>query len=271
MNILLVDDEIIVIDILKKAINWKSLNIDQVFSAYNTIDARDILAGEQVDIIICDIEMPHESGLKLIEWVQQARPETVNIILTSYADFSYAQSAVSLGVFKFLLKPLEFRELESILKSAVQKVYANDILSKYKKYGSYIETHLESMERQSDSAGGGNQPPTPSPNDHPALMVKRYIEQHYNEDIRREDMEKLVHLNRDHLNRAFRKLTSYALIEYIQFYRMTMAKRMLMSDILSISEISMAVGYDSPAYFSKLFKKWTGVSPGDYRKIRRNP
>lgn len=47
--------------------------------------------------MICDIEMPKENGLSLIQWIQDMYPEIINIILTGYPDFNYARSAISLG------------------------------------------------------------------------------------------------------------------------------------------------------------------------------
>ena len=44
--------------------------------------------------MICDIEMPKENGLSLIQWIQDMYPEIINIILTGYPDFNYARSAI---------------------------------------------------------------------------------------------------------------------------------------------------------------------------------
>lgn len=52
--------------------------------AYNADEARDILASSAIDIMICDIEMPGESGLELIQWMQDAYPEIICIILTGF-------------------------------------------------------------------------------------------------------------------------------------------------------------------------------------------
>ena len=82
MKLLLVDDEVTMIQIMEKAIDWKKKGIQKVFVAYNADEARDILASSAIDIMICDIEMPGESGLELIQWMQDAYPEIICIILT---------------------------------------------------------------------------------------------------------------------------------------------------------------------------------------------
>lgn len=118
MNILLVDDEVIVVTLLKKHIDWKGLGIDEVFTAYTAMDARAICSGNKIDIIVCDIEMPQENGLYFLAWVREKFPAIVKIILTGYPDFKYAQDAINIGVIKYLLKPVSFEELSETVRLA---------------------------------------------------------------------------------------------------------------------------------------------------------
>lgn len=96
-------------------------------------------------------------------------------------------------------------------------------------------------------------------------LVKKYLEKHYSESINREDIEQIVHLNADYLNRIFKASTGYSLMEYIQYYRIQRGKELLIKTSETISDISLNVGYESPAYFSKIFKKLTGITPQEYR------
>ncbi len=270
MNILLVDDEIVAINILAKTIDWKSVGIDQVFTAYNAFEARKIIDRNPIDLIICDIEMPLENGLHLLEWVRTKRPHILNIILTGYPDFNYAQSAISIGVYKFLLKPVIFSDLIEVVREAVAKIEKDTVKEKYRQYGEYLVNRIDSEEliqeqmnsmvnRLRDSDAKNTKEGTA------VNIVKNYLEQHYNESISRKDIESLVHLNEDYLNRIYKKATGYSLLEYIQYFRITMSKQMLTDSNISISEIAARMGYDSPAYFSKVFKKFTGVTPLEYR------
>ena len=237
MNLLLVDDEIAMLHIMEKAIDWKKKGIQKVFTAYNTDLARDIISSSKIDLVICDIEMPKENGLSLIQWIQDMYPEIINIILTGYPDFNYARSAISLGVYRYLLKPIAFDELEETIASAVEK------LEEYK-----TKNKPEADPEIADAVN----------------TIKKYLESHYSEVITRKKIEELVHLNQDHINREFKKQTGYTLMEYVQHYRILMAKKMLRETTLSISEISIRTGYDSPAYFSKIFKKQTERTPLEY-------
>ena len=78
------------INILAKTVDWESVGIDQVFSAYNAFEARKIMDQNPIDIILCDIEMPLENGLHLLEWARTKYPHILPIILTGYPDFNYA-------------------------------------------------------------------------------------------------------------------------------------------------------------------------------------
>lgn len=122
MNLLIVDDEAVIISILKEYINWDTLGIQQVFFAYNAMEARDTVTEQKIDIIICDIEMPRESGLHFLSWVRENYPGIVKIILTGYPDFKYAQGAIDIGVFKFLLKPVSFEELSETIKFVANRL-----------------------------------------------------------------------------------------------------------------------------------------------------
>lgn len=242
MNLLLVDDEVAMLSIMESAVNWKSVGIKKVFTAYNTEFARDIIGSSRIDLVICDIEMPKENGLSLIKWIQDVYPEIINIILTSYPDFNYARSAISLGVYRYLLKPVAFDELKQTVRSAVEKLE---------------EYRLKNKAADPETIDDIN-------------TVKHYLEKHYNEVVTRKRIEELVHLNQDYINREFKKSTGYTLMEYVQYYRILMAKKMLREEgDLSVSEVSIRTGYDSPAYFSKIFKKQTGRTPLEYRTEKR--
>lgn len=100
-------------------------------------------------------------------------------------------------------------------------------------------------------------------------MIQRvcgYIERHYNEKITRTSLAELSHLSTRQLNRVFKKETDMTIVEMIQNVRMNRAKALLRETDEKIITIAGAVGYDDPAFFSKLFVRHEGCSPGDYRK-----
>ncbi len=124
MNLLIVDDEFIVVALIKKHIDWKAIGVDEVYAAYNAEEARRYVCERSVDIIICDIEMPQENGLNFLGWVRQNAPSVTSIILTAYPSFQYAQTAIKLGVKQYLLKPVSFDELSATVQGVADSLRA---------------------------------------------------------------------------------------------------------------------------------------------------
>ena len=69
------------------------------------------------------------------------------------------------------------------------------------------------------------------------------------------------------LKRRFKSATGSTLIAYIQNLRVEAAKRMLETQSTAVDEISAEIGYEEPAFFRRLFKRSTGLTPGRYRKM----
>ena len=131
-HVLIVDDEIFSVEAVLCAIDWKSLHVDKVFSAYNMKMAKSIFAEHQIDVMLCDIEMPRGSGIELAAWVKEYSPKTVNIFLPCHSDFQYAKEAVSLGAFEYLLKPIEYPKLQEYLAHALEEYQKRMDLNSYK-------------------------------------------------------------------------------------------------------------------------------------------
>jgi len=97
-----------------------------------------------------------------------------------------------------------------------------------------------------------------------ARQIMQYIEEHYPEPISFDELSKKLHLTRNYLSYLFKKETGTSFIHYLTNYRIERAKELLMSRQYMIYEISEMVGYSDPAYFSRVFKKVTGVAPLEY-------
>ncbi|MDE6053167.1 MAG: response regulator, partial [Lachnospiraceae bacterium] len=131
MKILLIDDDRFVIASLMKNIDWAALGFDKVLTAYNITDAKEILSHNHVDLLLSDIDMPNGNGLELLTWIRQNHNDMPVILLTNYADFDYAQKALSLKTFHYFLKPIESGKLTSIIKDAtLQLTRQNNQLAK---------------------------------------------------------------------------------------------------------------------------------------------
>lgn len=122
MNILLVDDQASVLSSLKSGINWSALQIHNVYTALNALEAREIISTHAIDILLSDIEMPKENGLSLLRWAKQQGHDFECIFLTSHADFFYAQEAMQLGSYDYLLQPARYEDIERTIRKIIVRI-----------------------------------------------------------------------------------------------------------------------------------------------------
>ena len=97
-------------------------------------------------------------------------------------------------------------------------------------------------------------------------QVMQYIDRHYNEKITLEQLAKRTHISKSYLTRRFRQFTGETIVNYINKLRIQYAREMLVNSEKNITEIAWAVGFDSPKYFHRVFKKETGESPAAFRR-----
>ncbi len=121
MNLLLVDDEEYVVRSIMKHVDWEACGIEEVYTASSMKQAVKIMELVPVDVIICDIVMPEESGFDFIEWVRGQKFEVQVIFLTSYAQFDYARRAISLNSVDYLLKPIDYPKLQQAVATARER------------------------------------------------------------------------------------------------------------------------------------------------------
>ncbi len=99
-----------------------------------------------------------------------------------------------------------------------------------------------------------------------ANQVIDYINQHYNEKIRIADLATYIGVNRSYLTSSFKKNTGYSPQEYLVLLRMYKAASLLKNTDMSVSTVAASVGYGDQLAFSKMFKKYYGVSPKLFRE-----
>ena len=410
-NVLIVDDDIPAVE----GIRWM---IEQLYGqdiAVQTADsmsqAQQILDRQSTDILITDIQMPKGSGLDLLSWARNRRLRLEAIMLTSYAEFEYANQAIKLQSMDYLLKPVSQRTLAGSIDRALREVckkraqqndevlarywldfelmrtrqfYANIILEIIPPDSDCIKSSAEEMhvdfsvserflpivltsvsgeqvprseldnsirtigkqtvfpksppyliscdrhhlvvldrsestlaERRADlitrclelveqcnakadlkllgcageyvssdglsaevfrlievlSAEGietaGSVVDASSANSEQTSIidkVNRYIRARFSEELSRDEIARHVYLNPEYLSRLYKRRTGCSLTEYISRTRITEAKSLLRTSNASIGEIAFKVGFSSWSYFARVFRKETGLTPGQYRE-----
>jgi two-component system response regulator YesN len=96
--------------------------------------------------------------------------------------------------------------------------------------------------------------------------IKHYVSEFLNEELSLTKLSELVHLSPTYLSRMYKQTTGQGLLEYVTEVRMNRSKQLLRTTEHKIQDIAGLVGLDSAAYFTRLFKKETGVTPLEYRE-----
>jgi len=97
-------------------------------------------------------------------------------------------------------------------------------------------------------------------------FIKHYLETYYHESIQLEDLASMTHLSRFYISHSFKKEIGMSPMEYLIDIRIKESKILLRTTNYSISQVADIVGFTTPTYFSKQFRKSTGISPTDYRE-----
>lgn len=121
-SVILLDDEELIIQSLRKMISWSDLNCYICASANSGEKGKELIDEACPDILIADIKMPGMSGLDLAEYCAARYPCCKVIIVSAYEDFSFAQKAIKAGTVDYLLKPIDKQDLMEAIRRAIGSI-----------------------------------------------------------------------------------------------------------------------------------------------------
>ncbi len=119
MKVAVVEDKPLIRRAITETIDWKGMNCELVGSAGDGLEGKKIIDQMKPDIVITDIRMPDMDGLQLAAYAAEALDSCEVIVITGYQDFAYAKECVRLGVFEYILKPINNEEIcAAVIKAA---------------------------------------------------------------------------------------------------------------------------------------------------------
>ena len=120
LKVLLVDDEPFILQGLKLLVDWEKEGFRVAGTAANGMEALAFLKKEKVDLVIADIKMPRMTGLELLEHIRKEKiSDAYFVILSGYAEFSFAQQAIQNDCTDYLLKPVDSEILCKVLNKVL--------------------------------------------------------------------------------------------------------------------------------------------------------
>lgn len=97
----------------------------------------------------------------------------------------------------------------------------------------------------------------------------RYMQDHIHQSLSLQEIANFIHLSSSHFSAIFKKKTGYSPLEYFNHIKIQRACQFLEFTNLHVKELSYQLGFNDPFYFSRLFSKYMGQSPIDYRKMKK--
>lgn len=249
-KVVIVDDEPIITDGLATAVGWGDFGCEIAGKAYSGMEGLKVIRENRPDILFTDIRMPGMDGLQMVAALKSEFPRMKIAILTGYRDFDYAQEAIKLGVFRYLVKPSHMQELHEAIADMTTALDAE-------KAGSQAASTEEESLEGSDIGQAGN---------YIVDSALSYIRAHYSEKLSLSDVADNVYCSHWHLSRLL-AATGHNFSEAVNSARIEEAKKRMLDPRYHLSDIAIEVGFSDSAQFSRTFKKMTGVSPNEYRNL----
>ncbi len=274
-KILVADDEAMERNILKEILEENLPNVS-VRCAPDGLSAVETATLWGAHLALLDIEMPGMTGIRAAAKIRAALPKCQIIFLTAYGRFDYAQEALRLQVYDYLLKPAEDADILLAVRRALDKISPLNLAvtpsapfhTEHREVGTaQADKHLPAAPVQAFPTEDAS--PAPDKNRKLLLQVQSYLAAHYAQDISLEVVAELLDFSPFYLSKLFKNTFGTSFIDYLTELRLNAAKELLSDPSLSAKEIGERVGYPNSNYFTKLFKKKTGLTPIEYRNSLR--
>ena len=246
LGAVIVEDEDLIMKELLISIPWDDLGIGILGTADNGLDGERIIRSLDPDIVITDIRLPGKSGLDMLEDTASEH----GIILSGYTDFSYMQKAIRLGVFDYLQKPVDTDEMIASLEKLCTMI-AQDETS-----------------RTGLSLSGDEIRLPDNITDHAVKRAIACIQEKYASSIGLQDIAVAANVYENYISTLFREKTGMNFLQYLDIVRINKSLSLLRNTGMNISEIASATGFPTPGYFTRIFRRFIGVTPSEYRNSR---
>jgi len=265
-SIVVAEDEELFRKELATATPWEELGFVLVGEAADGEEAFELLKARRPDAILADIRMPRLDGLGLLGRIERELPEGERpfaVLVTGHSEFEYARSALRLGAFDYLVKPLDDAEL-----AAAMERLAAAVDERARQRGL---AEAAAAEAGPALAFFSEYAPQGGPRDASEAYVERAVAEirdRYVTALSAEEVAGGLGISGGHLARAFKQKTGLTFAEYLARYRMKRAAELLRDPTVRVGEVADLVGYRDQRHFSVLFRRLVGLTPTQFREGR---
>lgn len=285
MRVLIVDDNYMICRLLQQQIDWIGLGCEEPEIAHNGMEAVEKIENNPPDIVISDVRMPVMDGMEFCRLVSERWPQISLLFMSAYEDFAAAQMAIRHNVKDYILKPFDRERLhllENVLRNIVRQRAHEELHTKIiaDGYLSFLVNVIE--ERKTEALEDflimvrdlGKVKAARKSNIWPHLIkpiFQRVIKDQFaSPQLNIHMLGQLFHMSPTYLGRLFLERTGMKLVDYITEKRIQYACEQLSTTLKTVKEIAEDAGYSDANYFSRAFRRKTGMSPVEYRVKYRN-
>lgn len=198
------------------------------------------LKREPADLVIVDLDLPGSREEKTVAALQSLAKKSVILFTADHQLFDPSHPLTAVPAADYLLRPYTEAELLLTLEAAF---YACD-QKKRSAEAAADESLRLSLVRE---------------------KIERYICEHYAEDISMQSVAQVMNYSETHFCRLFKQCFKVNFSAYLNEFRIEQAKSMLVSSNRNVKEIALGCGYQDTSYFIRVFKRFTNMTPADYR------
>lgn len=252
-TLLLVEDEELVRNGIKRLVPLSELNITEIIEASNGEEGLRLFEAHQPDVVLLDINMPKMNGLEFARKIKELQPKVKIAVITGYDYYDYAVTALKIGIDDYVLKPVSKNDVFEVLSKLVDKVKSEDQQSKLQDVVLEFKTSMNHNQASEDEGYKASITQIVENNiNNPAFSLTMLADQ--------------MGFSSGYMSVMFKRLFNISFQDYMISIRLERAKLQLLISDMKMYEISSAVGFDNPNYFSVAFKKKFGLSPLQYRE-----
>lgn len=194
------------------------------------------LKSERADLVLVDLDLPGCRHPEAVAQLQRFSQTGTVLFLADQEVFDASHPMTAVSAADYLLRP--FREQELVL--TVENVL-------------YQCSKKKQMEDDSVRLRLVRE------------KIEEYIRDHYSQDLSMQGVAQIMNYSETHFCRLFKQCFKVNFSAYLNEFRIEQARKMLLNTNATAKEIAIACGYQDNSYFIRVFKRFTGMTPVDYR------
>jgi two-component system response regulator YesN len=245
MRICVIEDEERLLAGLVRVIESVGPRFKVVGTAENGESGIEVIKRTLPDVVFTDVRMPVMDGLEMIQRLMKSPAVNCSfVIISAFSDFEYTRQAIRYGVVDYILKPVTFEDIESVLH----------------------RLNRDNAYQRNAFAGGSIEETHPLPEGVNPLIRQAVdiIHQNFATQLTLDGIASRLDVSSEYFSQLFSRQMGITFTTYLKHYRIDAAKRLLLERRWKMRDVAAMTGYQTAQYFCRVFKEVTNISPSEF-------